>query len=236
MNLAELLDSTADGVCAVAPDGKIVYWNRAAEKILGYPAREVLGRPCCDIFVGRDASGNRLCCPECHVLRLVRMNEPMQHFDMATRDRSGRPVWLNMSILVASNGRAAVRTTIHLFRDVTASREMEALLRERMAQSAAAPATSPGPSASLTRRENEILALIKSGADTKAMAARLNVSPQTVRNHVQSILGRLGVHSRLEAVAYVTTHGLFAQAVPKRWTETVLGTASGSPSRNVPHA
>ncbi len=236
MNLVELLDSTADGVCAVAADGKIVFWNQAAEKILGYPAREVLGKPCCDIFVGYDASGNRLCWSECHVLRLVRINEPIQHFDMLTRDKSGRPVWLNVSILVDSGGRAGPRTTIHLFRDVTASREMEALLRERMAQSAAAPAASAGTSTPLTRRENEILALIRSGADTKAMAARLNVSPQTVRNHVQSILGKLGVHSRLEAVAYVTTHGLFARAVPKRSTETVLGAASGSPGRNVPHA
>ena len=50
--------------------------------------------------------------------------------------------------------------------------------------------------------------LIASGANTRAMAQRLHVSPTTVRNHVQHILGKLGVHSRLEVVAYATRHRL----------------------------
>ena len=37
---------------------------------------------------------------------------------------------------------------------------------------------------------------------------RLHVSPATVRNHVQNILGKLGVHSRLEAVVHATGRGL----------------------------
>ncbi|MEK6666789.1 MAG: LuxR C-terminal-related transcriptional regulator [candidate division NC10 bacterium] len=53
-----------------------------------------------------------------------------------------------------------------------------------------------------------MLRLMTSGANTKTMAERLHVSPATVRNHVQNIFGKLGVHSRLEAVAHVTTHGL----------------------------
>ncbi|HEX5852320.1 MAG TPA: LuxR C-terminal-related transcriptional regulator [Solirubrobacteraceae bacterium] len=76
-------------------DGRIVPWNRAAERILGYPARDILGRPCCDVFVGHDDHGNRL-----------------------------------------------------------------------------------------------------------------HVSPATVRNHVQNLFAKLGVHSRLEAVAYATRHRL----------------------------
>jgi two-component system nitrate/nitrite response regulator NarL len=41
------------------------------------------------------------------------------------------------------------------------------------------------------------------------MASALVVSPATVRNHVQSILKKLGVHSRLEAVAQAYQQGLF---------------------------
>jgi two-component system nitrate/nitrite response regulator NarL len=44
------------------------------------------------------------------------------------------------------------------------------------------------------------------GLNTAAIAGRLAVSPATVRNHVQSILGKLGVHSRLEAVAFAARH------------------------------
>ena len=59
----------------------------------------------------------------------------------------------------------------------------------------------------LTRRELEVLRLMAGGANTKALAERLHVSPATVRNHAQNIFAKLGVHSRLEAVAHVTTHG-----------------------------
>ncbi|MBI4587806.1 MAG: PAS domain-containing protein [Candidatus Rokubacteria bacterium] len=208
MDLDELLANTADGVCAVTPEGKIVLWNRSAEKILGHSAREVLGRPCCDVFVGQDAAGNRLCYRGCHVQTLVKMGEPVQHFDMATRTKAGKPVWLDVSILAVPGSRNDLQTTVHLFRDSTASHEMEALLRERMTQ-AKPVAPPPGDqSTPLTRRELEILRLMMTGANTKTMAAKLNVSPATVRNHVQNVFGKLGVHSRLEAVAYATTRGL----------------------------
>ena len=209
MDLDELLSNTADGVCAITGEGKITLWNRSAEKILGYAVREVVGRPCCDVFVGRDTTGNRLCYRGCHVQSLVKMGEPVQHFEMATRTKAGKPVWIDVSILVVPGSRNGLQTTVHLFRDVTASHELEALLRERLAQPKPAPASVPGDSSTpLTRRELEILRLMTSGANTKTMAERLHVSPATVRNHVQNIFGKLGVHSRLEAVAHVTTHGL----------------------------
>jgi DNA-binding CsgD family transcriptional regulator len=61
---------------------------------------------------------------------------------------------------------------------------------------------------SLTRREREILALLAHGADNDAMAEELYISPQTARTHVQNVLAKLGVHSRLEAATFVNRHGL----------------------------
>jgi DNA-binding NarL/FixJ family response regulator len=60
----------------------------------------------------------------------------------------------------------------------------------------------------LTRRELEVLRLLATGVNTKGAAEKLHVSPATVRNHVQNIFGKLGVHSRLEAVAYANRHRL----------------------------
>lgn len=208
MDLDTLLSNTADGVCAVNGDSRIALWNRAAEKILGYPARDVIGKPCCEVFVGRDGAGNRLCYQGCHVLTLVKRGEQVQHFDMATRTKSGRPVWLDISILTLPGARRDTPITVHLFRDVTASHEIEALVRERMANAAPPPSDPGGPAPDLTRRELEVLRLMAGGANTRAMADRLHVSPATVRNHVQNILGKLGAHSRLEAVAYATQHRL----------------------------
>lgn len=207
MSLDRLLTNTADGVCAVTSDGKITLWNRAAEKILGYPAREVIGKPCCEVFAGQDSAGNRLCHHGCQVMTLVRDGELIQHFDMATRTKAGKPVWLNVSIVVVPGTRRDLSTTVHLFRDVTASHEIESLVRDRLNQARPGPANGAGLAAELTRREIEILRLMTGGANTKTMAERLHISPATVRNHVQNIFGKLGVHSRLEAAAQATRHG-----------------------------
>lgn len=62
--------------------------------------------------------------------------------------------------------------------------------------------------ASLTAREREILALMAQGLDTRAIAERLVVGVSTVRTHAQSVLEKLGAHSRLEAVARASSLGI----------------------------
>ncbi len=53
----------------------------------------------------------------------------------------------------------------------------------------------------LTRRELEVIRLLAVGQGTAQIAGLLFISPHTVRNHIQSIFGKLGAHTRLEAVA-----------------------------------
>jgi DNA-binding NarL/FixJ family response regulator len=60
----------------------------------------------------------------------------------------------------------------------------------------------------LTRREKEVLRLLVEGADNDAIAQSLVISPQTARTHVQNVLTKLEVHSRLEAAAFVTRTGV----------------------------
>lgn len=61
--------------------------------------------------------------------------------------------------------------------------------------------TRRGDIARLTKREREILFLIAEGLTNKAIAERLVLSVHTVRTHVQTILAKLGAHSKLEALA-----------------------------------
>jgi DNA-binding NarL/FixJ family response regulator len=55
--------------------------------------------------------------------------------------------------------------------------------------------------ARLTKREREVLSLLAEGFDLREIAARLVLSPKTVATHIEHILGKLGVHSRAQAVA-----------------------------------
>jgi DNA-binding NarL/FixJ family response regulator len=59
----------------------------------------------------------------------------------------------------------------------------------------------PDPLTALTTREREVLAHMADGAGRKEVAERLHLSPNTVRSHMQNLMGKLGAHSALEAVA-----------------------------------
>jgi len=58
----------------------------------------------------------------------------------------------------------------------------------------------------LTPRESEVVDLVAEGLSNKAIAHRLTIQEQTVKNHVHSILLKFGVHGRGEAAARVRRH------------------------------
>jgi DNA-binding NarL/FixJ family response regulator len=64
------------------------------------------------------------------------------------------------------------------------------------------------PAHDLTGREREILGLIAEGLTNGAIAKRLFISVNTVRNHVQSVLAKLDAHSKLEALSIAIREGL----------------------------
>ena len=64
------------------------------------------------------------------------------------------------------------------------------------------------PPSPLTAREMEILSLLAAGDSNKAIAARLSVSAHTVKSHISSILSKLGVSSRTEAVTLALRLGI----------------------------
>jgi two-component system nitrate/nitrite response regulator NarL len=79
-----------------------------------------------------------------------------------------------------------------------------ARVRRLMAQAAPAAALLGAP---LTPREHEVLELLTGGLRADEIAARLVITPKTVAKHIERILGKLGVHSRAEAVAVALRRG-----------------------------
>jgi two-component system nitrate/nitrite response regulator NarL len=86
--------------------------------------------------------------------------------------------------------------------EMVCSPRIAALLLHRVA---AARASDNGrePDARLTPRQNEIAALIEEGLSNKQIAQRLSIEVATVKNHVHSILDKLGVEGRAAAAAHV---------------------------------
>lgn len=71
-----------------------------------------------------------------------------------------------------------------------------------------AASQAPSPGLDLTERERAVLALMVEGLNNTQIAAKLSVSPSTVKSHVSNILSKLGVASRTEAVTLALRNGL----------------------------
>ena len=197
---------------------KIVYWNRAAEELLGYEKKQIIGHLCYQMLQGLDEHRRLICLAQCPVAKAAFDDEPVPNYDIQARKKMGGRRWLNMSIFAYREGGEEGNTFIfHLFRDVTKQKDDEALL-ERVLEAARhhhdpSPVSIPGretnsPLDVLTPRESDVLTYLAKGYGTDDIAQALFITPNTVRNHVQNILQKLQIHSRTEAVAHAIKNGL----------------------------
>jgi PAS domain S-box-containing protein len=88
-----------------------------------------------------------------------------------------------------------------------------------------APDVTHAQLADLTARERDTLGLMCEGLADKEIAARLGVSPNTVRNHVAALYSKLDVHSRTEAIVWARERGIFGHdltpAAPRKKTKRI---------------
>ena len=205
--VVEMLMDTADGAFATDSEGRVVAWNPAAERITGRPAGETLGRRCWEVVNGRDSSRNLVCFPDCHVMAMALRGEQPSHDDIVVESR-GKELSLDFSTTLVRDEDRKTRAIVHTFRDVTERRRIETHLRQALGGQTTVKEELPQPAGRLTTREKEILTHLSSGLSTQAIAKRLSLSRATVRNHVQSMLSKLGVHSKLEAVVLAQRYHL----------------------------
>jgi len=218
----EILDVLAGSdTPALATDiaGHIVFWNRAAERLLGRPGTQVMGRRCYDVMGGRDVHGNRFCHEACSVVSMTRRGEPVHAFEIvvgsAPQERT-----LNVTVLKAPAARSETLTLVHILQPVDAEARLVRALERLGARRSLAGAkpdaleasVAAGPVAlpkapPLTDREKEILQWVSAGLQNKEIAHQLGISLATVRNHIHNILEKLDVHSKLEAVSLAFRQG-----------------------------
>ena len=84
----------------------------------------------------------------------------------------------------------------------------DAVLSDQLEAGGFAPMPEPSARLLFTPRELEVLAAIGDGLSNKMIARRLEISPHTVKFHVESLLKKLGARTRAEAVAKAREHRL----------------------------
>jgi len=205
---------TRSGAAAFAMDGanRITYWNRACEGLLGRPARHVIGKHCWEVMCGRDRNDNVYCHTSCPVAHQARQeNDPVHPFHVRALGKSGQRKDLEVSIFAVPSYHPALTSVVNVLRQDPIRPAAETQ------RTAPAPAGTPSASAlgvpdptseaaALTSRELQVLRCLARGETTSATAEALAIAHVTVRNHIQSILQKLDVHSKLEAV--VRAHAL----------------------------
>lgn len=202
----DIVAGTADAVVGTDEEGRVVIWNKAAERLLGYGAGEVLGKPCHDVLCGLDSFGNRFCDENCAVMTMVRRHDAVRHFEMNLRTSAERQVGVSVSVVVVPGPRPSQHTILHLLQPL-ASVVGSGQLVERIGTRARHPEGAE-PAAPLTARETAVLRLLADGVGTQEIASSLFISVTTVRNHIQNILRKLEAHSKLEAVSLALRHRL----------------------------
>jgi diguanylate cyclase (GGDEF)-like protein/PAS domain S-box-containing protein len=113
----QILDGLDDGVYVTDAERCIVYWNRAAERITGYAAREVVGSHCSDnILIHVDADGTQLCTGPCPLAGALADGKFREH-DVFLHHRDGHrvPVHVQVQPLVDPHGGRV--GAVEIFRD-----------------------------------------------------------------------------------------------------------------------
>lgn len=218
--LGDLLYSAVDGAYAVDANQRIIYWDPGCEELFGHSSNWVLGRPCCDVMCGKNpATGAAFCKRDCSVAKMAsgEANNAPNTFSIKSKDKEGKDIVLNVNVALVPSPCKKGWIVMHLLnrsmgRDVVSSFDY-ALSSGQPVSPTNTYATSIGQDEEvyrLTKREREVLQLLAEGVSLQNISKRLSISLTTVRNHMQHIQKRLGVHSQTEAVAYAYRHNLVA--------------------------
>lgn len=213
---------------------RIIFWNKGAERLLERTAAQALGRLCHEVFCGRDPFGNRFCGETCSVSQTLKRHETMNRFEITSGDRGHARV-IGMTVIEIPDSKPGHFNAVHIMdvvdersrlaRELARLREMNGAvvghqppssdgsvpIALHVPSTATATTQTPELDASvaeqLSERELDVLRAIAAGLANKDIANSLHISVATTRNHVQHILKKLNVHSKLEAVALAFRNG-----------------------------
>jgi len=206
----DLIAGAETAAFAMDRNERIIYWNAAAEKLLGWSADEVLGRPCFSVLAGRDPFGNLYCMRDCAIVRTAAEGASVEPFLMEIARKKGGSQKLKVRVVPLPAGGKTVSCLMHLVERGDPA-ELDRLVGSlRAVAKPGADPSRPDPVLSvspLTAREREIVVLLSNGYAALNIAAKLNLSHATVRNHIQNILRKLEVHSQVEAIAVAFRRG-----------------------------
>ena len=131
------MESSSDGIIAKDLNGIVTSWNGGAERMFGYAAREIIGRPITLIL-----PADRLA-EEHYILERIRRGERVEHFETIRQRKDGSPINVSVTISAIRNALGRVIGASKVARDITEQRLTEDALRKSEERFSKALRTSP---------------------------------------------------------------------------------------------
>ncbi|HAA04074.1 MAG TPA: sensor domain-containing diguanylate cyclase [Syntrophobacteraceae bacterium] len=126
----ELLDQLYDGVYFVDGSRRILYWNRAAEKITGFSAAEVFGKSCSqNILCHVDEHGSGLCMNDCPLEKVIADGVP-RDAEVYLHHKDGHRTPVSIHITPVLDARGQIVGAVELFADNTPQANIRARIAE----------------------------------------------------------------------------------------------------------
>ena len=113
-----ILNSIADGVFTVDLNWRVTFFNQAAEEIIGVPAAEALGRPCCEVFRAN------VCESACVLRHTLETEKPVVNRAIVILRADGREIPISVSTALLKNERGEVIGGVETFRDLSLVEEL----------------------------------------------------------------------------------------------------------------
>jgi PAS domain S-box-containing protein len=121
--LAAIVESSDDAIISSSLDGTIISWNKSAERIFGYTAEEIMGRPT-----------SVLASPNCHedgvrVLDSIRRGARVDHYETLRRHKDGTDISVSLTVSPIRDASGKITGASKVARDITGTRRAEQALR-----------------------------------------------------------------------------------------------------------
>jgi DNA-binding CsgD family transcriptional regulator len=222
-NVPDWLNHSIDAMFAIDGKQQVTFWNQACEDLTGVPAVEAVGSSCHEILQGHEPSGRAFCRPNCPLGQLAKGGPSPKSFAMRVSTREREKIQLNVGTMLIPSPVDREWMVVHFMRRGhckssaglpardSVSRNINGNDHRKISaknhQQGAAGHASRGLGL-LTDRERDILCLLTDGSTTDAISQHLHISVTTVRNHIQRLMAKLNVHTRIEAVNCAHQHQL----------------------------
>lgn len=122
--LAHIVESTDDAVIAKTLDGTILTWNGGAERLYGYSAEEVVGRPISILIPAEFPDELPL------ILARIRQGKRIAHYETTRMGKDGRRIEVSLCISPLADSRGTIVGASSIARDITERKRAETSLRE----------------------------------------------------------------------------------------------------------